>query len=346
MFTGLPMRHVLLAVDDDPGMRDSYRAMFESDYELLTASDAEAALQILEQRTIDVMLLDIMMPGLNGLALLDVLKVRPVPPKVVVVSALNDARSTLTALRLGAHDYITKPFDVDELELVVRHLIVGQVPPVRHAEAPAITLPHAVVASSHIGLRASLTVALRTRCRVDAVSGIPAAVRLLARTLPDAIVVDTAPDRGGAAPDARLRVHCPSSQIVIVDCRRLHDCERGLRETLAVLAVRYPDLRPFTDPVPAVVAYVAEHFAHVRVTTAAEDIGLSSRQLGRVFVEQMGMAVKDYVTRVRIEAAKYLLRETSEKLEVLAEMVGLCDASHLARIFRLAGEYTPGSYRR
>ena len=57
------------------------------------------------------------------------------------------------------------------------------------------------------------------------------------------------------------------------------------------------------------------------------------------------MTVKDYVTRVRLEAAKYLLRETTEKEDTVAEMVGLYDATYLARVFRRRGSGPPGSYR-
>lgn len=94
-----------------------------------------------------------------------------------------------------------------------------------------------------------------------------------------------------------------------------------------------------------VVAHVATRFAHSSVGVIADDAALSSRQLGRVFTEQLGMTVKDYVTRVRLEAAKYLLRETTEKEDTVAEMVGLYDATYLARVFRRRGSGPPGSYR-
>jgi len=59
----------------------------------------------------------------------------------------------------------------------------------------------------------------------------------------------------------------------------------------------------------------------------------------------MEMTVKEYVTYVKIEAAKALLRESDAKAEVVAELVGLYDAPHLARVFRRHGCSTPASYR-
>jgi DNA-binding response OmpR family regulator len=102
-------------------VRDAYRVMFEADNELLTAQNGEIALRVLEQRVVDVVLLDIMMPGLSGLAVLDAMQHLRRPAKVLVISSLDDARSALAALRLEADDYVIKPFDTDELELVVRH---------------------------------------------------------------------------------------------------------------------------------------------------------------------------------------------------------------------------------
>jgi CheY-like chemotaxis protein/AraC-like DNA-binding protein len=345
VLAGLSPRRVLLAVDDDRGVLDAYRAIFDDGYELLTAIDGRAALYLIERRVIDVALLDVMMPGASGFAVLDAMQLLSRRPKVVVVSAVNDARAALTALRLGAHDYVTKPFDTDELELVVRCLAEGQALPIRQTDALAPTPPHVLIVSRHVGFRASLAVVLRARCRVDAVPGTQAATGILAHALPDAAVVDTAPNRYDERPLIHMRERYPAAQIIAVDSRSLPDLGRVLDETVDVLAPRHRGLRHFADPVPKVVACVAEQYPRLRVATVAEDLGLSSRHLARVFVEQMGMGVKDYITRVRIEAAKYLLRETPEKTDAVAELVGLCDASHLARIFRGHGSDTPASYR-
>jgi DNA-binding NarL/FixJ family response regulator len=202
---GLSPRRVVLAVDDDPGVRGAYQVIFEPDYELLLSPDAAGAMALLGQRAIDVMLLDILMPGLGGLAVLDRMQHVPRAPKVVVVSACDDSRTAVMALRLGAREYVPKPFDPDELELIVRCLAEGQTIPVRHPDAPPPTLANVLIVSSHVGLRASLAVVLRSRCHVDCVPHLRAASGILSRSLPDVIVLDEAPDVGEREPLARMR---------------------------------------------------------------------------------------------------------------------------------------------
>ena len=223
MVAGLQPRRILLTVDDDPGVLDAYRAIFQGEYELLTATEGQAALQILQQRSVDVVLLDIRMPGGSGLAALDAMQALTRAPRVVVVSAINEAHSALAALRLGAHDYVTKPFDTDELELVVRCLAEDQMPPIRQSGIPQATLPYTLIVSGHLGLRASLAVALRTQGRVDSVPGAKAARDVLARTRPDAVVVDLAPGPDDREPLAVVREQYPVAQIITTDSGHLGD---------------------------------------------------------------------------------------------------------------------------
>jgi AraC-like DNA-binding protein len=78
----------------------------------------------------------------------------------------------------------------------------------------------------------------------------------------------------------------------------------------------------------------------------ARAIGLSRPQLAYLFRRETGMTVKEYGTQVRIEIIKRLLAETDDKLEVIAEQLGFCDAAHLSRVFRRACGCPPGEYRR
>src|SRR5882762_4323751 len=115
-------RSVVLAVDDDPRVLGVYQAILETRYDVLTAPDGRAALDILQHRTVDVVLLDMLMPGLSGLGVLAALKRLGIETNVVMASAVNDSVTALEALRLGACDYLTKPFNVAELQQVLRRL--------------------------------------------------------------------------------------------------------------------------------------------------------------------------------------------------------------------------------
>jgi len=110
----MPERKRLLVVDDDEMNRDMLgRRLFRSGYEVRLAGGGEEALRILAAEHIDLMLLDVMMPGMSGLDVLrEVRKVRPASEfPVVMVSADHQSDGVVAALGAGANDYLTKPVD-------------------------------------------------------------------------------------------------------------------------------------------------------------------------------------------------------------------------------------------
>lgn len=109
----------LLIVDDDPHLLDSLRVVFSGLYEVSTAPCAEDAAVLLELRKIDAMLLDVILPGLNGVEFLKVVREKYPHLPVVMISGASSIKPVLKALELGASDFIRKPYDIDELRLVV-----------------------------------------------------------------------------------------------------------------------------------------------------------------------------------------------------------------------------------
>jgi DNA-binding response OmpR family regulator len=291
----MTIRRVILAVDDDPRVLDAYQAILERRYEVLTAPDGRAALEILQQRSVDLVLLDMLMPGLNGLGVLEAMKRLSIETTVVMVSGMNDTLSALEALRLGASDYLSKPFDVGHLYQVIRRLTED--PDASETPGRSRALPHALIVTEDAGLRAGLAVALRTRGRVDAVADTTAALSVLQRTRPDVVVVS---DETVAAEISR---HGSVVPIVLIASRRA-DFEAPLRAIVDALGARHADVRPFTGPVPRVLAYVAAQRGHTCVETLAATVGVSPGHLARIFAEQMEMTVTEYVTHVRLEAAR------------------------------------------
>jgi DNA-binding NtrC family response regulator len=114
---GSTMKKVLI-VDDELGTRESLRMILKYDYELTIAQSGREALQILNDEAPSVILLDVMMPGEDGLEILEKIKqVSTVP--VIMITALKEVKSAVKAMKIGAFDYITKPFNVDEIKIVV-----------------------------------------------------------------------------------------------------------------------------------------------------------------------------------------------------------------------------------
>jgi two-component system KDP operon response regulator KdpE len=110
----------VLVVDDDPAMRRTLSINLRArDYEVETAGDGRSALQIVDERMPDVVLLDLGLPDLDGIAVLTQLRSFTQVP-VIVVSARTESDDKVEALDLGADDFITKPFSIEELLARVR----------------------------------------------------------------------------------------------------------------------------------------------------------------------------------------------------------------------------------
>jgi DNA-binding NtrC family response regulator len=109
----------LLVVDDEIGVRESIRLIFGKTCRLFEAQSSQEAIRKVTEEMPDVILLDIMMPGSDGLETLKKIKGIHPDAQVIMLTALNTARTAFTAKETGAFDYVTKPFDVDELRLRV-----------------------------------------------------------------------------------------------------------------------------------------------------------------------------------------------------------------------------------
>ncbi|HEX7677797.1 MAG TPA: sigma-54 dependent transcriptional regulator [Thermoanaerobaculia bacterium] len=111
----------VLVVDDDAGIRESAAMALEKvGLKTLQAGDVTSALQMLRAHRVDVVLSDIYMPGETGLTLLQAIAERRDPPRVILMTARGTIETTALAQRIGAFDYLAKPFDLGELIARVR----------------------------------------------------------------------------------------------------------------------------------------------------------------------------------------------------------------------------------
>lgn len=110
----------VLVVDDEPSLLRLLQVALESEgYRVMLASDGRTALTRAREEEPDLMLLDIMMPVIDGWGVLEGLRELENRPKVVCLTAKDSTRDRLKGWRLGADEYVTKPFDMDRLlELV------------------------------------------------------------------------------------------------------------------------------------------------------------------------------------------------------------------------------------
>ena len=118
-------RPLALVVDDNPDMTDMLRFELESDFDVLTASDGNEALRILQETLPAIIVTDLMMPGMDGIELCRKLKSNPATVSIplIILTAKHDLGVKIEGLTLGADDYITKPFNLDVLRLRMKRLV-------------------------------------------------------------------------------------------------------------------------------------------------------------------------------------------------------------------------------
>jgi two-component system, sensor histidine kinase and response regulator len=114
-----PPKYHLLVVDDEDGPRQSIRMVFRNEYIIHLANSGEQALEIAAEHPIDVAVVDIRMGGISGIEVLKGLKNLDPSTEVLVLTAYETLETARQALRLGARDYIGKPFDVETLRRAV-----------------------------------------------------------------------------------------------------------------------------------------------------------------------------------------------------------------------------------
>ncbi len=105
----------ILVVDDELSIRESFSLILEGKYDILQAASGEAALKLAADQRLDLVFLDIRMPGLDGLETLEMLKKIDPDLEIIMVTAVNDVQKASQAVKLGARDYIVKPFDVNNV---------------------------------------------------------------------------------------------------------------------------------------------------------------------------------------------------------------------------------------
>jgi len=112
----------ILVVDDERSMQEFLEIFFRREgFEVVTAGSVDSALLAIESDDYDVIISDVQMPGVSGLDLLRAVKDLAPETVVIMITAFATAETAIEALKQGAYDYVTKPFKVDELRLVVEN---------------------------------------------------------------------------------------------------------------------------------------------------------------------------------------------------------------------------------
>jgi len=110
----------MLCVDDNADLRESLADQFKMEnFDVDTAEDGDIALEKIKNNHYDIVLLDVKMPRMDGMTVLKKMKTLNKNPHVIMLSAVNDVPTAMECVKLGAKDYISKPYEPEELLHVV-----------------------------------------------------------------------------------------------------------------------------------------------------------------------------------------------------------------------------------
>jgi DNA-binding NtrC family response regulator len=113
----------ILVVDDENGIRQSFKMVLKDRFHVLLAENGKEAEDLLTKNPVDLILLDIVLPDINGLDLLERLKALDPNPEVIMVTAVKEIQSAVRAIKLGAYEYIIKPFLVDDVINIINRAL-------------------------------------------------------------------------------------------------------------------------------------------------------------------------------------------------------------------------------
>ena len=117
------MQPTILIVDDEKHTREGLRASLEESFEVYIASDIAGAIGVLEGETFDLVLTDLRLGGEDGMQLIDKILALPHPPIVIMMTAYGSVDAAVEAMKRGAYDFVTKPINIDKLEILIHRAL-------------------------------------------------------------------------------------------------------------------------------------------------------------------------------------------------------------------------------
>ena len=114
---------IVLIVDDEKHNREGLRLSLEDEFDIYLAANIDEATEVLKSETVDVMVTDLRLGGESGMDLISFALSRPKPPDCILMTAYGSVDVAVEAMKKGAYDYVSKPLNIDELELVIKRAI-------------------------------------------------------------------------------------------------------------------------------------------------------------------------------------------------------------------------------
>jgi two-component system, NtrC family, response regulator AtoC len=120
------LQPTVLIVDDEKHTRDGLRSLLENDYDVYVAADIAGAIDVLEREQIDLLLTDLRLGSEDGMTLIDRALKMPHPPVCIMMTAYGSVDVAVEAMKRGAYDFVTKPLNLDKVELLIARAVQGR----------------------------------------------------------------------------------------------------------------------------------------------------------------------------------------------------------------------------
>jgi len=140
--SGTHETHIILIVDDEERLRKGLaRSLAHENRRTLTAASGEEALSLLKGRKIDLVITDLVMPGMDGMTLVGNIRSTAPSTRIIIITAYGSAESIQEAEELGVACYLAKPFDLSRLKSSVNGLLAGEISPRTESSCPRAHCP-------------------------------------------------------------------------------------------------------------------------------------------------------------------------------------------------------------
>src|ERR1041385_358029 len=120
------LQPTVLIVDDEKHTRDGLRRLLEDQYDTYVAEDIRGAMDVLERESIDVLITDLRLAGEDGMTLSERALKLPHPPICIMMTAYGSVDVAVEAMKRGAYDFVTKPLNLDNVELLIARAVQGR----------------------------------------------------------------------------------------------------------------------------------------------------------------------------------------------------------------------------
>src|SRR5712691_1369141 len=147
--------HNILIVDDEAGIRDSLAGILADEgYAASSVGSGEACLDLLRKTAFDVVLLDVWLPGMDGLETLEKIRETDNPPEVIMISGHGTIETAVRATKLGAYDFLEKPLSVDKTLILLKNAIDAKLLRLENRDLKKQLTPRSVIVGASIPMKA------------------------------------------------------------------------------------------------------------------------------------------------------------------------------------------------